>query len=523
MEDYDLYPSDFREPSFRKLQGGKIVNTEMVLFSSFRNGIFSCPSDSFSGISHSKKVKFENPARGGSPGPRIRAGTPWPSDPGFNSIDGLPAMVFSPSGASDEASSSSSSSSSWQGGDEALTSRRADGYQKGGEPQEEERGATQQQQCTDPGGALLPWVLRGFGVPGPGKPFWAQVAKCWKRGTSEVVAIKILKSHPSYARQGQNEVSILTRLSRENADEFNFVRAYECFPAQEAHMPGVRDAGAEPLRFPQAQQVHPTAAEMHPGPVLQQVAKALMKLKSLGLIHTDLKPDNIMLVDPVRQPYRVKVIDFGSASHFSKAPSYLQSRYYRSPEIILGLPFCEAIDCGPWAVSLLNCSWAGPLYPGPSEYDQIRYISETQGLPAECMLSAGTNTHYYFYCYPLWRLKTPSEHEAERGIKSKETGKYILNCLDDMMQVNMTSLEGTDVLAEKADRREFIDLLKKMLTLDADKRITPVKPLNPPVSDHDPPPPFPLTVHSDVKSCLQNMEICKRQCTGFDSSKTLFD
>lgn len=47
-------------------------------------------------------------------------------------------------------------------------------------------------------------------------------------------------------------------------------------------------------------------------------------------------------------------------------------------------------------------------------------------------------------------------------------------------QVNMTNLEGTDILAEKADRREFIDLLKKMLALDADKRITPMKTLNHP-------------------------------------------
>lgn len=97
-------------------------------------------------------------------------------------------------------------------------------------------------------------------------------------------------------------------------------------------------------------------------PILQQVLTALLKLKviqvlvflcllhgnlylteftclqQLGLIHADLKPENIMLVDPVRQPYRVKVIDFGSASHVSKAVcnTYLQSRYYRAPEIILG-------------------------------------------------------------------------------------------------------------------------------------------------------------------------------------------
>lgn len=48
------------------------------------------------------------------------------------------------------------------------------------------------------------------------------------------------------------------------------------------------------------------------------------------------------------------------------------------------------------------------------------------------------------------------------------------------LKVNMTNLEGTDILAEKADRREFIDLLKKMLTLDADKRITPTKTLTHP-------------------------------------------
>ena len=39
-----------------------------------------------------------------------------------------------------------------------------------------------------------------------------KVAKCWKKGTNEIVAIKILKNHPSYARQGQIEVSILSRL-----------------------------------------------------------------------------------------------------------------------------------------------------------------------------------------------------------------------------------------------------------------------------------------------------------------------
>ncbi|XP_067227556.1 homeodomain-interacting protein kinase 1 isoform X3 [Chanodichthys erythropterus] len=359
-----------------------------------------------------------------------------------------------------------------------------------------------------------------------GRGTFGQVAKCWKRGTNEIVAIKILKNHPSYARQGQIEVSILSRLSTENADEFNFVRSYECFQHKN-HTCLVFEMLEQNLYdFLKHSKFSPLLLKCI-RPVLQQVSTALMKLKSLGLIHADLKPENIMLVDPIRQPYRVKVIDFGSASHVSKAvcSTYLQSRYYRAPEIILGLPFCEAIDMWSLGCVIAELFLGWPLYPGASEYDQIRYISQTQGLPAEYLLSAGTKTSRFFHrgpdsSYPLWRLKTPAEHEAEFGIKSKEARKYIFNCLDDMMQVNMTNLEGTDVLAEKADRREFIDLLKKMLTLDADKRITPTKTLNHPFVTMAHLLHFPHSSH--VKSCFQNMEICKRRCTAFDNNKNLF-
>ncbi|KAM8987965.1 homeodomain-interacting protein kinase 1 isoform 5-T5 [Ara ararauna] len=355
-----------------------------------------------------------------------------------------------------------------------------------------------------------------------GRGTFGQVAKCWKRSTKEIVAIKILKNHPSYARQGQIEVSILSRLSSENADEYNFVRSYECFQHKN-HTCLVFEMLEQNLYDFLKQNKFSPLPLKYIRPILQQVATALMKLKSLGLIHADLKPENIMLVDPARQPYRVKVIDFGSASHVSKAvcSTYLQSRYYRAPEIILGLPFCEAIDMWSLGCVIAELFLGWPLYPGASEYDQIRYISQTQGLPAEYLLSAGTKTSRFFnrdpnLGYPLWRLKTPEEHELETAIKSKEARKYIFNCLDDMAQVNMsTDLEGTDMLAEKADRREYIDLLKKMLTIDADKRITPLKTLNHNFVTMAHLLDFPHSNH--VKSCFQNMEICKRRVNMYDT------
>lgn len=74
------------------------------------------------------------------------------------------------------------------------------------------------------------------------------------------------------------------------------------------------------------------------------------------------------------------MIDFGSASYASKVitSTYLQSRYYRAPEIVLGLPFAEAIDMWSLGCVIAELFLGWPLYPGASEYDQIRYISQTQ-------------------------------------------------------------------------------------------------------------------------------------------------
>ncbi|XP_004708336.1 homeodomain-interacting protein kinase 3 isoform X4 [Echinops telfairi] len=356
-----------------------------------------------------------------------------------------------------------------------------------------------------------------------GRGTFGQVVKCWKRGTNEIVAIKILKNHPSYARQGQIEVSILARLSTENADEYNFVRAYECFQHRN-HTCLVFEMLEQNLYdFLKQNKFSPLPLKVI-RPILQQVATALKKLKSLGLIHADLKPENIMLVDPVRQPYRVKVIDFGSASHVSKTvcSTYLQSRYYRAPEIILGLPFCEAIDMWSLGCVIAELFLGWPLYPGALEYDQIRYISQTQGLPGEQLLNVGTKSTRFFcretnISHSGWRLKTLEEHETETGMKSKEARKYIFNSLDDIVHVNtVMDLEGSDLLAEKADRREFVSLLKKMLLIDADLRITPTETLNHPFVNMKHLLDFPHSNH--VKSCFHIMDICKSHLNSCDTN-----
>ncbi|GAU95410.1 hypothetical protein RvY_07032-2 [Ramazzottius varieornatus] len=259
-----------------------------------------------------------------------------------------------------------------------------------------------------------------------GRGTFGQVVKCWKRGTNEIVAVKILKNHPSYARQGQIEVSILSRLSKENPEDHNFVQVYECFNHKNHTCLVFEMLEVNLYDYLKQQKFAPLPLKVI-RPILCQVLVALLKLKHLGLIHADLKPENIMLLDPQRQPYRIKVIDFGSASYASKVitSTYLQSRYYRAPEIVLGLPFAEAIDMWSLGCVIAELFLGWPLYPGASEYDQIRYISQTQGLPPEHMLNNATKTTKFFYrdtrgIYPFWRMKTQEEYEAETRQKTKE-------------------------------------------------------------------------------------------------------
>lgn len=210
-----------------------------------------------------------------------------------------------------------------------------------------------------------------------GRGTFGQVVKCHCRTTDRYVAIKILKNLPSYLRQGNVEIQILQTLSQEDTESHNIVRAIECFQHKN-HMCFVFELLNQNLyEYLKFNKFRPLSL-LEIRPIAQQVLTALSKLKTLGLIHADLKPENIMLVNPTsgNLRYRVKVIDFGSACHSSKAVqnTYLQSRYYRAPEILLGLPFDEAIDMWSLGCVLAELFLGWPLYPGSSEYDQVSFF-----------------------------------------------------------------------------------------------------------------------------------------------------
>lgn len=100
----------------------------------------------------------------------------------------------------------------------------------------------------------------------------------------------------------------------------------------------------------------------------QQLCCALdfLSRPELQIIHCDLKPENILLVNPKRST--IKLVDFGSSCHMNeKIYQYIQSRYYRSPDVLLGLDYTMSIDMWSLGCILVELHTGEPLFAGQNE------------------------------------------------------------------------------------------------------------------------------------------------------------
>ncbi|KAI8371841.1 kinase-like domain-containing protein [Blakeslea trispora] len=144
-----------------------------------------------------------------------------------------------------------------------------------------------------------------------------------------------------------------------------------------------------------------------------QILDTLCLLKEAKIIHCDLKPENILLTS--EKSLTIKVIDFGSSCHeANRIYTYIQSRFYRSPEVLLGMGYTGAIDMWSFGCIVAELFLGLPLFPGSSEYNQLFRIVEMLGIPSKDMLSKGRNTHLFF------NKKMVNEHNFEYELKSRE-------------------------------------------------------------------------------------------------------
>ncbi|XP_024123411.1 homeodomain-interacting protein kinase 2 [Oryzias melastigma] len=204
----------------------------------------------------------------------------------------------------------------------------------------------------------------------------------------------------------------------------------------------------------------------------QQMFQALSGLKSSGVVHGDIKLDNIMFVE--EESLKIKLIDFGLARKAKElvTGSNIQITPFRAPEVILGLPMDESIDM--WALGVVLATvYRGDLpFPCDTEYQTIRGMVQIFGLPEEELLNAGEYTEYFFSrdedrLDPCWKLKTPDEFTQSSG-EQLEDVDHVAD-LDAMIEIHQELFD----LYDDDDHRAFNNLLKRLLEVNPKKRITP--------------------------------------------------
>lgn len=204
----------------------------------------------------------------------------------------------------------------------------------------------------------------------------------------------------------------------------------------------------------------------------QQLCTALLFLATpeLNIIHCDLKPENILLCNPKRSA--IKIVDFGSSCQLGqRIYQYIQSRFYRSPEVLLGIPYDLAIDMWSLGCILVEMHTGEPLFAGSNEFDQMMKIVEVLGMPPKHILDqVPVKARKYFEQLPdgTYVCKKPKD-----GKKYKAPGTRKLHDVIGAETGGPGGRRAGEPGHSVADYLKFKDLIFRMLEFDPKVRITP--------------------------------------------------
>ncbi|XP_062192425.1 uncharacterized protein LOC133895914 isoform X2 [Phragmites australis] len=215
----------------------------------------------------------------------------------------------------------------------------------------------------------------------------------------EKAAIKIVRNNDTMYKAGKQEVSILGKLaSADRGDKRHCVQFISSFRYRN-HLCLVFESLSMNLRellkkFGRNIGLKLTAVRAYS----KQLFIALKHLKNCKILHCDIKLDNI-LVNEAKNV--LKLCDFGNAmlAGMNEVTPYLVSRFYRAPEIILGLRYDHPLDMWSVGCCLYELYTGEILFPGKSNNDMLRRHMELKGPFPKKMLRKGAFTMQHFDRY----------------------------------------------------------------------------------------------------------------------------
>eukprot|EP00392_Amoebophrya_sp_AT5.2_P008461 g8488.t1 len=308
-----------------------------------------------------------------------------------------------------------------------------------------------------------------------GQAAFSRAVQCHDLELNRMVCLKIIKNEKDFVDQSLDEIKLLTYIQNccKSVDEENVLRLLDFFYYKE-HLILVTELLKDNLyefsKFNRENGQAPYFTKGRLQTISRDILRALDYIHGLDLIHCDLKPENILMKSYSRT--EVKVIDFGSScfidDHLS---SYVQSRSYRAPEVILGCAYDQKIDI--WSLGCILAElWTGyVLFQNDSVHSLLARVLGILGRFPFWIMASGRHVPQYFT--QDGRLY----QEVKLDLDGNDTADKRLH----LLVPKRTSLGHRLSLP---DDDPFLDFMQQMLCLDPSKRPTAAECLQHPFLTH---------------------------------------
>jgi dual specificity tyrosine-phosphorylation-regulated kinase 2/3/4 len=267
-----------------------------------------------------------------------------------------------------------------------------------------------------------------------GKGEFGEVLKCIDHKTSKVVAIKVLVNTELMNRQGLIEIANMKKLSGSPGrcviqliHSFTF-RNHLCIVTDLMHesiFGFMRSNDFAPLPMSQVRTI------------TRDMLIGLSYIHSQRIIHCDMKPENVMFTN--EEHSSVQIVDFGSSCEFDvHLFNYVQTLYYRAPEVILRSEYGPAIDI--WSVGCIVAEMVTgrAIFHGSNDYDQLSQIIEVLGNPPFDMIQKSSIGSKLFATdgtlkhMPGCQVRKPFKVTLSSFLKTSDSGlvNFLSKCLE---------------------------------------------------------------------------------------------
>ena len=324
-----------------------------------------------------------------------------------------------------------------------------------------------------------------------GSGTFGKVFSCWDRSTEQLVAVKVIRAVRKYAEAARVEIDVLLSIARTDpTGRFHCARLLSYF----THCNGDGAVHVCLVFEHLGPSLFDILTRNHfrplPLPILRSIARQLLEAIAFlhdqkQIVHTDIKPENILVVPSSYYPSRqitehveIRLIDFGSASRLDKHPmryAIVSTRHYRAPEIILGTGWSYACDLWSFGAMLVECYTGQTLFQSHDDLEHLRLMQKLlQREPRQCLLppprpSASSNSMSSNRRREALKLFRDGRLNWPDGIDSNNATASSVARQKSMRRVaRMPELE-TIFAAADAD---LLDLVRRCLCLDPSMRWT---------------------------------------------------